>query len=66
MEINATQEKLLTERGVIVLPETIEHDTFEMALALLMLAETEWKDKPIRLFCTGSGGNAHAALALAV
>lgn len=65
MEINTTQEKMLCERGVIVLPEVIEHETYEQVLALLMLAEDSWTDKPIRLFCAGNGGSAPAAMALA-
>lgn len=65
MEINTTQEKMLSERGVIILPETIEHDSYEMVLALLLLAETVWSDKPIRLFCAGVGGSVSAAMAIA-
>lgn len=65
MEINETQEKMLAERGVIVMPSDIEHETYETVLALLMLAEEVWKDKPIRLFCAGHGGNASAAMAIA-
>lgn len=65
MEINTTQEKLLCERGVIILPDTLEHEDYESVLALLLLAETEWTEKPIRLFCAGSGGSATVAIALA-
>lgn len=65
MQINTTQERMLCERGVIVLPECIEHEHYETVLGLLMLAETEWADKPIRLFCAGSGGSAHVGIALA-
>ena len=65
MEINETQEKMLTERGVIVLPADISHETYQNLLALLMLAETMWADKPIRLFCAGYGGDAVAAMAIA-
>lgn len=62
--MNETHEKMLTERGVIVLPETIEHETYRDVLALLLLAETAWVDKPIRMFCAGNGGSAPAAIAI--
>ena len=62
--MDETQEKLLRERGVIVLPQDIEHATYVDVLSLLLLAETEWADKPIRLYCAGDGGSAPAAISI--
>ena len=54
------QEKLLTERGVLVLPQEIEHETYEVVLEALLIAA----GKEVRLHCNGDGGNSRAALAM--
>lgn len=63
--MNETQEKMLSERGVIVLPEEINHQAYVDFLSLLLLAESVWQDKSIRLFCAGQGGSAPDAIAIA-
>lgn len=62
--MNETQEKMLLQRGVMVLPDSIEHETYQDILALLLLAESAWADKPLRLFCAGQGGSAPDAMAI--
>jgi len=61
--MNETQEKLLRERGVIILPEDIRHETYVDTLSLLLLAESEWTAE-IKLYCAGSGGSAPDAIAI--
>ena len=61
--MNETQEKLITERGVIILPEDMGHEAYELVLECLLRAEDSWHDT-IRLFCRGDGGCARSALAI--
>lgn len=60
LNVDEKREKLLTERGVLVLPSVIEHETYEMMLeALLIMA-----GRDVRLFCRGNGGDSDSALAI--
>lgn len=51
------ERKLLEEHGVLVLPDLIEHDVFTLALTACLILP----DKPIKIYCLGSGGDAMAA-----
>ena len=52
--------KLLKKRGIVVLPQEIEHDTYRMLLEALIIA----KDRQVKLFCRGDGGCSRTALAM--
>lgn len=57
--MNETQERLLA-RGVIVLPQDIEHDTYQYVLEALLT-----RPGPVRLYCAGDGGDSGSAFAIA-
>ncbi|MBZ0291407.1 MAG: ATP-dependent Clp protease proteolytic subunit [Anaerolineae bacterium] len=56
--MNETQTKLL-EQGVIILPEEIEHSTYEYVLEALLAHPGR-----VKLYCRGNGGDSASALAM--
>lgn len=58
--MNETQRKLLA-RGLVVLPETIEHETYEYVLEALV----EMTGQQVYMYCKGDGGDSRSALAIA-
>lgn len=54
------QKALLNEYGVLVLPETLEHDIFALVLTACLMRP----DKEIRLHCRGNGGDSRASYAI--
>lgn len=58
--MNDDQKRLL-ERGVIVLPQYIDHDTYALLVEALVV---ERPGDPVQLYCRGDGGSANTALAL--
>lgn len=57
-------EKLVKSRGIIVLPEEIDHDTYAMLLEGLVIARVERPRQPVILYCRGDGGCSRSALAM--
>lgn len=58
--MNDTQKKLLA-RGVIVLPDVLEHSVYELFVEALVI------DRPtdeIRVYCKGKGGDSRTAFAI--
>lgn len=58
--MNDTQKKFL-ERGMMVLPEVIDHATYETVLEALLI---ERPTDEVRLYCKGDGGDSRAMAAI--
>lgn len=58
--MNDNQRRLLDETAVLILPEVIEHDTYEMVLEACLFRHA----KGIHLFCRGNGGSSRDAYAI--
>ena len=61
---NEAADYLLEKHGIISLPDTIDHAGYEMVLHRLTQGRTLHPDKPLRLFCHGSGGLTYDTLAI--
>lgn len=59
--MNETQAKLL-KRGVIVLPEVLEHAVYELFVEALVI---ERPTDEVRVYCKGNGGDSRTAMAIA-
>jgi len=62
--MNETQVKLIEQYGVIVLPDTIDHDAYMQIVESFYFAHSI-KRKELRIFCQGMGGETNCALAIA-
>ena len=58
--MNDNQRRLLDEWGCLMLPEIIEHDTYQMVLEACLHRD----DKGFHLFCRGNGGSSRDAYAI--
>lgn len=54
------ERKLLTEYGVLILPEELEHDVFALVLTACLMRP----DKVIYMHCRGNGGDSRASYAI--
>ncbi len=54
------QKALLNEHGVLILPESLEHDVFALVLTACLMRP----DKEIRMYCRGNGGDCRASYAI--
>ena len=54
------QRLKLLNRGVLVLPENIDHSTYELVLEALMLKA----DEEVQMYCRGNGGDSASAIAI--
>lgn len=58
--MNDMQRRLLDETAVLMLPEVIDHDAYQMVLEACLMRQ----DKGIHLFCRGDGGSSRDAYAI--